>query len=79
MRQLLRDRYPVSEYLESTTAPLAVIHGVRDSVVPAELSRRVAEEAPSLVEHVVLDGDHNDAIMFGPEVADVVARMATLR
>jgi hypothetical protein len=37
----------------------------------------VADEAGSLVERVVVRGaDHNDEVMFGPVVADAVARLA---
>jgi hypothetical protein len=54
-----------------------VIYGDRDSIVPSELSARVADEAPSLAERVVIRGaDHNDEVMFGPRVADAVARLA---
>ena len=45
--------------------------------MPAALSVRVADGAPALVERVVLAGaDHNDAVMFGPRVADAVVRLA---
>ncbi len=65
VRLLLRDRFPV------------VIYGDRDQVVPTELSARVADQAPVLVERVVIAGaDHNDAAMFGPLVAAAVARLA---
>ena len=38
---------------------------------------RVADQAPSLVERVVLAGaDHNDPVMFGSRVAAAVARLA---
>ena len=77
VRALLRDRFPVVEHLATSDVPVTVIYGDRDSVVPTVLSARVADQAPSLVERVVIAGaDHNDAVMFGPRVADAVARMA---
>lgn len=76
VRQLIRDRFPVVDNLRQSSAPVAVIYGDRDTVVPTQLSRRVAEQAAHLVDEVVLEGDHNDAIMFGPEVANVVGWMA---
>lgn len=77
VRLLLRDRFPVLEHLEDSQVPLTVVYGDRDTVVPTELSARVAREAPSLSEEVVLDGvDHNDPVMFGPRVAEAVARLA---
>jgi pimeloyl-ACP methyl ester carboxylesterase len=77
VRLLLRDRFPVLEHLVRSEVPLVVVYGTADAVVPAELSARVAEAAPSLVEEVVLPGaDHNDAVMFGRRVADAVVRLA---
>ena len=56
---------------------MTVIYGDRDSVVPPRLSARAADAARSLVERVVIPGaDHNDPVMFGPRVADAVARLA---
>lgn len=74
--RLLRDRFPVSDHVADSTAPLVVVHGDRDSVVPSELSAQVAAAAPGLVEEVVLDADHNDAVMFGAPVVQAVVRVA---
>ncbi|CAN5796490.1 MAG: alpha/beta hydrolase [Actinomycetota bacterium] len=77
VRLLLRDRFPVLEHVAAGDVPLTVIYGDRDKVVPSELSARVAEASPTLVEELVLPGaDHNDDVMFGPDVADAVARLA---
>ena len=77
VRALLRDRFPVVEPLATSEVPVTVIYGDRDSVVPSELSARVADQAPSLAERVVLAGaDHNDPVMFGSRVAEAVARLA---
>jgi pimeloyl-ACP methyl ester carboxylesterase len=77
VRLLLKDRFRVSGLLADSEAPVTVIYGDRDSVVPSELSARVADEAPTLAERVVIRGaDHNDEVMFGPRVADAVARLA---
>jgi len=77
VRLLLRDRFPVLEHLKRSDVPVTVVYGDRDAVVPSRLSAQVAAEAPTLVEEVVLPGaDHNDAVMFGPPVADAVARLA---
>jgi uncharacterized protein len=77
VRLLLKDRFQVSEHLSNSEVPVTVIYGDRDSVVPAELSARVADEAPTLVERVAIRGaNHNDEAMFGPAVADAVARLA---
>ena len=77
VRALLRDRFPVLEPLATSEVPVTVIYGDRDSVVPSQLSARVADHAPSLAERVVLAGaDHNDPVMFGSRVAEAVARLA---
>ena len=77
VRLLLRDRFPVLEHLEDSEVPVTVVYGDRDSIVPTELSERVADEVPVLSERVVIEGaDHNDAVMFGPQVAEAVARLA---
>ena len=77
VRVLLRDRFPVVEHLATSDVPVTIIYGDRDSVVPTVLSARVADQAPSLDERVVLAGaDHNDPVMFGSRVAAAVARLA---
>jgi uncharacterized protein len=77
VRLLLRERFPVVGHLSSSQVPVTVIYGDRDSVVPSALSARVADAAPSLVEQLVFRGaDHNDEVMFGPRVAEAVARLA---
>ncbi len=77
VRTLLRDRFPVAEHFASSDVPVTVIYGDKDSVVPSRLSARVADQAPSLAERVVVAGaDHNDPVMFGAQVVDAVVRLA---
>jgi pimeloyl-ACP methyl ester carboxylesterase len=77
VRMLLRDRFAVAEALADSDVPVTVIYGDSDAVVPTELSTRVADGVPNLFERVVFRGaDHNDDVMFGPRVADAVARLA---
>ena len=77
VRALLRDRFPVVAHLATSNVAVTIIYGDRDSVVPSVLSARVADRAPALAERVVLAGaDHNDPVMFGPQVAAAVARLA---
>ena len=77
VRLLLQDRFPVVEHLVSAPVPTTVIYGDRDSVVPTQLSARVADRTPDLAERVVLENaDHNDVVMFGDEVAAATARLA---
>ena len=77
VRLILRDRFEVVRHVASSSVPTTVIYGDRDSIVPPELSARVADTAPALVERIVLPGaDHNDPVMFGPPVAEAVVRLA---
>jgi hypothetical protein len=77
VRRMLRDRFPVVDHLAGSEVPVTVIYGDQDSIVPTELSARVADKAPALAERVVIQGaGHNDPVMFGPRVADAVARLA---
>lgn len=50
----------------SVPAAVSVTYGSRDSIVPPDLSARVAAAAPGLV----------DPVMFGPRVVRAVVRLA---
>lgn len=76
VRLLLRERFEVVDRIAASEVPVTVVHGDRDSVVPTRLSVRVADEAGSLAERVVLRADHNDPVMFGAPVAEATARLA---
>ncbi|WP_407318175.1 alpha/beta hydrolase [Isoptericola halotolerans] len=74
---LLRDRHDVVTPLAGVLVPVTVVHGTADTIVPPEQSTTVARTAPHLVEHLVLPGaGHYDPVMFGPEIADAVVRLA---
>ena len=75
---LLRDQFPLEEQIAGVKAPVAVVYGSADSVVPPEQSREVAEAAPTLKDLVEIPGaDHNDAaLVHGPEVIAAVVRLA---
>jgi hypothetical protein len=73
---LLRDRYRTIDRIGSVRAPILVIAGGRDSIVPVESSRRVYEAAADPKTLVVLpQADHNDlALLAGAELIAAVAR-----
>jgi hypothetical protein len=61
VRWLLRDRFAAIDHIRQVRAPLLVIAGSRDAIVPVEHSRRLYEAAPSAKRLLVIDGaDHND-------------------
>lgn len=74
---LARDHFDTENRIADVTAPVTVLAGDADTLVPAELSERVAEAAPELHDLVVLPGaGHNDAIWFGPFLAKHVRSLA---
>jgi uncharacterized protein len=69
---LLRERFPVSEQLRAVDAPVLVVAGGADTIVPTGLSREVATAADA--RYVELPGvDHNDAALLdGADYLDAV-------
>jgi fermentation-respiration switch protein FrsA (DUF1100 family) len=64
VRQLLRDHYPLAEQLATVKAPVVVVYGADDSIVPPEQSRTVAEAAANLQKLIEIPAaDHNDAVL----------------
>lgn len=68
--RLLLDRYPSVDLITGLQAPLLVIAGERDSLVPASLSRKLHDAAPGPKRFVLIpDADHNDPpLAEGPVV-----------
>jgi len=75
VRQLLRDRYDSLAVIPRVKTRLLVIAGERDSVVPAEFSRRLYEAAPQPKAFVSISGaDHNDdELLDGKTVIEAIA------
>lgn len=72
---VLVDRYPSIDRVGSLGAPLLVIAGERDTIVPARLSRRLYDAAPEPKRFVLIPGaDHNDPdLLDGPPVVEMIA------
>ena len=75
---LLRDRFPLVEHLAAVDAPVVVVYGGRDTIVPPEQSETVAAAAPELAALVeVPRADHNDrALLDGSRLVDAVVDLA---
>lgn len=75
---LLRDRYPLARQLRDVQAPVTVVYGGRDSVIPPEESRAVADVAPNLRRVVeVENADHNDrSLLDGDALVNAVLDLA---
>ena len=78
VRALLRDRYPVAEQVALVQAPVTVVLGTADTIVPPAQSRQVARAAAQLRRLVEVPGaDHNDAVLLeGRGLVDAVAELA---
>jgi fermentation-respiration switch protein FrsA (DUF1100 family) len=70
VRRLLLDRYPSIDRIASVGAPLMVIAGDRDEVVPLSLSRRLYDAAAEPKRFMLVPGaGHNDPeLIDGPQV-----------
>ena len=77
VRLLLRDRYATIDKITQVRAPLLVIAGDADTIVPLAQSRRVHDAARSAKAFVVIKGaDHNDAALTaGPIVVAETMRL----
>ena len=77
VRLLLRDRYTAIDRIAQVRAPVLVIAGDRDSIVPLDQSRRLHDAARPPKHLVVIEGaDHNDAALTtGPIVVAGTMRL----
>lgn len=73
---LLRDRYPNVERIAEIDAPVLVIAGSNDSIVPLEQSRNVYEAASEPKTLVLIEGaDHNDpSLLDGAQMIGALVR-----
>ncbi|MGH8928827.1 MAG: alpha/beta hydrolase [Acidimicrobiia bacterium] len=73
---LLRDRYETIEAVKRINAPILVVAGSADTIVPAHLSRAVYAAARGDAQWILIDGaDHNDATLsYGPPLLEAISR-----
>ncbi|WP_414941460.1 alpha/beta hydrolase [Amycolatopsis sp. cmx-11-51] len=73
VRWLLRDEFPTRDNIARVKAPVTVVYGSADSIVPAGQSREVARAAGAKTIEVP-GADHNDpAFSDGPALIDAIA------
>nr|WP_158884177.1 alpha/beta fold hydrolase [Amycolatopsis anabasis] len=76
VRWLLLDTFPAAEHVSRTRAPVTVVYGAADSIVPPEQSRAVAAAAHGRTVEVP-GADHNDPVLLdGPELIDAIIELA---
>ncbi|MFI6504201.1 alpha/beta hydrolase [Nonomuraea typhae] len=75
VRPLLRDTFPVKAQLRTVHAPITIVYGSADTIVPPALSRSAAPPGAVLVE--VPGAGHNDqTLLDGPELMAAVVDLA---
>ena len=66
VRLLMKDQYRSDERIAKITAPVLILHGARDTIVPYAMGEQLFDltKAPK---HIVrfLDGNHEDLDQFG--------------
>lgn len=63
---LMRDRYETLRYLDKVEAPILVIHGEQDTIIPVEMGHKIAQLAPSPTEIVTFHrAGHSDHGKYG--------------
>jgi len=77
-RLLARDRFPVADLVARISAPVVVVYGTADSIVPPAQSRTVAGRAAGPMRLVAVDGaDHNDpSLLYGEQLIAAVLELA---
>ena len=78
VKLLLKDRFPLADHLAAVHAPVTVVYGTGDTIVPAEQSRAVADAAPNLRQLVAVESaDHNDpALLDGDLLINAIVALA---
>lgn len=65
-RWLMSDRYETSRYIAKVTAPLLVLHGENDDIIPVDMGRALFEAARGPKEIATFPGaGHADHYLFG--------------
>ncbi|MBP2335464.1 alpha/beta hydrolase [Saccharothrix coeruleofusca] len=69
---LLRDRFRTAEHVARVRAPVTVVYGSADTIVPPEQSRAVARAAGGRAVEVP-GADHNDPVLLdGPQLVEAI-------
>jgi fermentation-respiration switch protein FrsA (DUF1100 family) len=73
VRLFLIDRYETTRYIGEIKAPLLILHGEHDAVVPVAMGRELARLAPEPKRLVIFpNGTHSDLYIDGNNAIDAV-------
>ena len=71
-----RDIFPLVSQLRRVAAPVTVVYGAADSIVPPEQSRSVAAAAPRLSQLIEVPTAGHDGPLLDAAVVDAIAGLA---
>jgi fermentation-respiration switch protein FrsA (DUF1100 family) len=78
VRLLLTDRYETTRYIAGIKAPLLILHGEHDGVIPVAMGRELARLAPEPKRLVIFpNGHHSDLYIDGNNAIDAVRSWIT--
>lgn len=73
---LLWDKFPADAWIKSADAPIEIIHGNADPVIPVELARRLSTVKPGTVLTVVPGADH--VSVFGSQDVRIESELRSM-
>lgn len=76
VRWLLLDTFPTVEYVARIRAPVTVVYGESDSIVPPEQSLAVAAAAGGRTVEVPAANHNDPALLNGPDLIDAITELA---
>jgi fermentation-respiration switch protein FrsA (DUF1100 family) len=76
VRIALKDRYESLSHIKSVSAPILMLHGTADRIIPIEFSRRLARAAQSPVRYVEFPGCEHVNLLEQGALDDVRAFLA---
>ncbi len=66
LKMLMKYPFHSDQVIGGVTAPILIIHGTKDRVIPFELGERLAALAPPGTEFIAIEGaGHNDLLQYG--------------
>ncbi|MCR9214902.1 MAG: lysophospholipase [Proteobacteria bacterium] len=66
LKMLMKYPFHSDQVIGQVTAPILIVHGTKDRVIPFELGKRLAALAPAGTEFIPIEGaGHNDLLRFG--------------
>jgi len=68
VKRFLKERYASIEVAAQVSQSVLLIHGAKDTIIPASHSFQLAPKFPELREHLLIEGAHHNDLLGFPEV-----------